>query len=55
MDEDEQRALLAQLRYYRELLSSTLDSAKISGYEYMIGRIEARLVAAGLPVPLECG
>jgi hypothetical protein len=43
MEQDERAALMADLRRYKELLSGTLDPAKIAGLEHVIDRLEAKL------------
>ena len=53
MDEDERKAVIADLFRYRGLLSGTLDPAKLGGYEHIIRRLEARLLAADFSVPAE--
>lgn len=50
MDKDECKAVLRDLARYREWLSGTLDPAKLAGLEYVIRRLEAKLIAAGVPV-----
>jgi hypothetical protein len=53
MDEDERKALVADITHHRELLSGTLDPGKLAGLEFLIRRLEGKLTAAGFPLPPE--
>jgi hypothetical protein len=51
MDEEERQALMAEVTYYRELLSGAEDPVKVGACGYVIRHLEAKLAAGGLPVP----
>jgi hypothetical protein len=53
MDEDERKALMDDITHHRELLSGTLDPATLVGLEYLIRRLEGKVVAAGFAIPSE--
>jgi hypothetical protein len=53
MGEAEHKALLVDLTFYRGVLSSTLNPVRRGACNFIIRRLEAKLIDAGFPVLLE--